>query len=216
MSEFFMKEINEKIDERIQAYTEIIEVIKKHERTLEARYNARVPDPDNLSTVIRMLNVSKKFGIPISEDSPSEWMNVISPDGKRYRYDFMNLGFFYGDREISWSDDGRQPKDEWLFKIGFPTGAYIFGNGDCLSKEYPVETFGAFFEELRSYGPKYSDTANHSLYFSSDNARRVYEDFDGIFTRYKEGVVDEMKRQKKRELEQELARLNEELSTGAQ
>jgi hypothetical protein len=210
-----MNRTNEKIDERIHAYTEILEVVKKHETTLNAQYNARVPDPENLLTVIRMLNVSKEFGIPISEDSPSEWMNVISPDGKRYRYDFMNLGFFYGDREISWSDDGRQPKDEWLLKIGFPTGAYIFGNGDYFDKEYPVETFNAFFEELKSYGPKYSDTANHSLYFSSDNARRVYEDFDGIFTRYKEGVVDEMKRQKKRELEQELERLNKEISTEA-
>jgi len=142
-------------------------------------------------------------------------MNVISPDGKRYRYDFMNLGFFYGDREISWSDDGRQPKDEWLLKIGFPTGPYLFGNGDFFNKEYPVETFNAFFEELRSYGPKYSDTANHSLYFSSDNARRVYEDFEEIFNRHKTEVVNEMKRQKKQELEQELERLNKEISTEA-
>lgn len=210
-----MNNINEKIDERIRAYTEILEVVKKHETTLNARYNARVPDPDNLLTVIRMLNVSKEFGIPISEDGHSEWMNVISPDGNRYKYDFMNLGFFYGDREISWSDDGRQPKDEWLLKIGFPTGAYIFGNGDFFNKEYPVETFNAFFEELRSYGPKYSDTANHSLYFSSDNARRVYEDFEEIFNRHKTEVVNEMKRQKKQELEQELERLNKEISTEA-
>jgi len=211
-----MKDINEKIDERIQAYAEILEVVKKHEKTLNPMYNTRVPDPEDLSTVIRMLNVSKEFGILISEDSPSEWMNVISPDGKRYKYDFMNLGFFHGERQISWPDDDRQPDNEWLLRICFPTGAYIFGNGDCLSKEYPVETFNAFFEELRSYGPKYSDTANNSLYFSSDNAMRIYEAFDEIFKRHKTGVVDEMKRQKKRELERELARLNEDLSTGAQ
>jgi hypothetical protein len=211
-----MNSINEKIDERIHAYTEILEVIKKHEKTLNPQYNTRVPDPDDLSTVIRMLNVSKKFGIPISEDSPSEWMNVISPDGKRYRYDFMNLGFFHGVSPISWSDDGRQPDNEWLFRICFPTGAYIFGDGDYFNKEYPVETFNAFFEELKSYGPKYCATANNSLYFSSDNAKRVYEDFDEIFNRHKAGVVNEMKKQKKLQLEQELERLNRDLSMEAQ
>lgn len=205
-----MNSINEKIDERIQAYIEILDVVKKHEKTLNPLYNTRVPDPEDLSTVIRMLNVSKEFGIQISEDSISEWMDVISPDGNHYRYGFMNLGLFHGDRQISWSDDGRQPKDEWLLKIGFPTGAYIFG--DYFKSEYPVETFDVFFDELKSYGPKYCDTANHSLYFSSDNARRVYEDFDEIFNRHKEGVVNEMKRQKKLQLEQELTRLNEDLS----
>jgi len=64
----------------------------------------------------------------------------------------------YG-RHISWSDDGKQPEDELLLVISFPTGAYIFGD------DYPTEFFKEFFQELKTYNPKYTDTTNKTLYF---------------------------------------------------
>jgi hypothetical protein len=205
-----MNRIDKDIDERIHAYTEILDVISKHKETLDPAHNTRIPRLSGISDVIEMLNVSKKFGIPIYEGSNSDWMTVDSIYGQ----DYMTLGFYYGERIISCPDDGRQPSNEWLMRISFPTGAYVFGN--YFKGEYPTETFGAFFEELRSYGPKYSDTPNKSLYFSSDNARQVYEAFDEIFERHKVGVVNEMKRQKRLKLEQELERLNEDLSNDSQ
>jgi hypothetical protein len=204
--------INEKIDERIRAYTEILEVIRKNDDILDPDYDTRVPHPGDLLDVIKMLEVSKEFGVRVSEDSNNEWLTVLHPT-RDYTYEYLHIGRFHGNRGIPCSDDGRQPNNEWLLKIGFSTGPYVFGN--YFKNECPIETFDAFFEELRSYGPKYSDTSNASLYFSSDNARRVYEDFDEIFTRHRLDVVNEMKRQKKLHLEQELEKLNRDLSTEA-
>ena len=61
----------------------------------------------------------------------------------------VHIGFFDGERRsISWSDDGRQPKNETLLYISYPTGAYIFGG------DYPTEFFQKFFLELKTYNPK--------------------------------------------------------------
>jgi len=118
---------------------------------------------------------------------------------------YDSWSYLYKGPEISWSDDGRQPnKDEWLFQICFTCGAYIFGDS------YPRETFDAFFAELKSFGPVYCDTNNNSLYFSEDKSKAVYEAFWPIFRKYQAMVKDEIKRQRKRELELELARLSEE------
>ena len=48
---------------------------------------------------------------------------------------------------ISRSDDWRQPKNERLFQISFPTGAYIFGD------DYPKNLGEELFNELKSYNP---------------------------------------------------------------
>src|SRR5699024_2542344 len=51
-------------------------------------------------------------------------------------------------RTISWPVDGRQPEDEYLFTVSFPTGAYIFGDGGTFNKDYPTEFFQKFWLEL--------------------------------------------------------------------
>ena len=104
-------------------------------------------------------------------------------------------------RTISWSDDGRQPDDEWLYVISFPTGPYIFGD------DYPSNFFSVFFNELKTYGPKYIDTANKSLYFSYDNAYIIHDNFNEIFSKYKELSVIEYKKRKAERLRKELEEL---------
>ena len=102
---------------------------------------------------------------------------------------------------ISWSDDGRQPSNEELIKVSFPTGAYIFGDS------YPTSVFNRLFIELKSFNPLYSDTKNSSLYFSLEDGARLYKEFDEIYKKYRELHTEESKAQKIKELEYQLAKL---------
>lgn len=102
---------------------------------------------------------------------------------------------------ISWSDDGRQPDNELLVNICFPTGAYIFG------EDYPTDLFQKFFLELVSYKPKYSDTNNKSLYFSMDNAKDVFNKFPEIMKKYQELNREDVKLRKIARMKKELEKL---------
>lgn len=109
---------------------------------------------------------------------------------------------------VAWSDDGRQPCEEYVYRVGFPTGAYIFGD---LSWEYdnfyPKEIFNEFFEKLKTYNPKYSDTNNHCLYFSPDNAYLIHRDYRTILQRYSEKVQLSFKSLRAEKLKKELREL---------
>lgn len=104
-------------------------------------------------------------------------------------------------RTISWSDNGEQPKDELLLTIKFPTGAYIFGD------DYPTKLFEKFFNELKAYNPKYSDTANKNLLFSMDNAKDVFNDFDGLLKKYHQINIEDRKQRKIDKMKSELQKL---------
>lgn len=105
-------------------------------------------------------------------------------------------------REISWPDDGRQPEDgEQLVQISFPTGAYSMDSG------YPTESFNAMFNELKSFGYKYIDTANKSLYCGKETAHIVLENLEQIFFKHKEKIAEEYKRKQIQELKNKLEEL---------
>lgn len=93
--------------------------------------------------------------------------------------------------------------DEWLLLIKFPTGAYIFGDS------YPEKTFKTFFDELKSYKPKYLDSVNKCLYFDKSTAKDVIGDYKSIFKKYQGMVAEEVKQQKISKLQAELKRLEE-------
>lgn len=115
------------------------------------------------------------------------------------------IGFFDGEnRDISWPDDGRQPKNETLLYISYPTGAYIFGS------DYPKEFFQRFFLELKSYNPKYIDSTNKSLYFDLDNAGKIFNAYDSIIKRYYEENKEDLKRRKIKQLKDEISKLEAE------
>jgi hypothetical protein len=118
--------------------------------------------------------------------------------------DYLSLGYFgeKHQRTISWSDDGRQPENsELLLCIHFSTGAYIFGD------DYPKEFFQEFYEELKSYKPKYQDTTNKYLYFSMDNASKIFNDFDTILQKYWDKNKADAKKRKIAKMKEQLAEL---------
>jgi hypothetical protein len=136
--------------------------------------------------------------------------------GFRFRYtnhpSWFNIGEHqkighYGkenNRTISWSDDGDQPEDEWLYLIQFPTGAYIFGDS------YPTATFNAFFVELKTYEPKYSDSHNHCLYFDCEKAKYIHKEFSNIRKKYAGMVKEENKKKRVEAIRKELDELTQE------
>lgn len=186
---------------KIEAYKELLKVVEKYSDVFETDHI--LPSKTALTHVLTYLEVSKDFDIPLRDidNCYVGWLKVANDYNK-----FMNIGLFGEqlNRTISWSDDGTQPENEWLLKVGFPTGAYIFGDA------YPQETFNAFFVELKSYQPKFCDTANHCLYFTKDNAKAVYENFYPILKKYQGMVADEVKEQRKQKLMKELEQLNKE------
>lgn len=176
-----------------QAYKEILDVVKKYKDTC-------------VYDVAEMESRAKKhlFGIELKE---KYGFNLEPKDIQSLDYfrkgDYLSVGWF-GEkyrRHISWSDDGKQPEDELLLWIGFYTGAYIFGD------DYPTELFQELFQELKSYNPKYSDTHNKNLYFSMDNAGKIFNEFNSIMDKYYAKNKEDFKERKIKKMEEELAKL---------
>lgn len=153
---------------------------------------------ERMESVKSMLALENEFGFPFHKDSHPTWIGV----GRTY-CDHMKVGYFGKStgRSISWSDDGSQPSEEtneWLLVVKFPTGAFIFGD------HYPTETFKDFFAELKSFTPKYCDTNNHALYFSSENAAQVVERFYDIKASFSDQSQKERIEKKRIKLQEEL------------
>lgn len=108
-------------------------------------------------------------------------------------------------RLIGCPDDNRQPDNELLLNISFSTGPYIFG------EHYPKEFFNKFFEELKSYNPKYIDTKNSSLYYSMDNAGVIFKKFLEILDKYYNLNKEDTKKRQIAGLKQKIEKLSNEL-----
>lgn len=148
------------------------------------------------------------FGLKLKE----EFGFNINPRDQAIRENFACLSIDYEDYkiyirkhnhgEISCSDDKKQPNDgELLLYIRFPTGAYIFGD------HYPKELFNDFFDELKTFEPKYTDTMNSSLYFSMDKAGKFYNNFKKILNKYHDKNKEIYKKIRAEELRKELEKL---------
>lgn len=179
---------------KLEAMYEILNVLEKHSKHIEKEPSVDVRH--YVRDVIRKIEVGELFGINITDSGSHPSMYTMSQ--------FSKL-IYYGDSgRISWSDDDRQPDNEWLYVIDFPTGAYIFGDS------YPEKTFKSFFTELKAFGPKYCDTANKSIYFDNTVAKTVHEQLGVLYKKYS-GLVDkELKQRRKEKLKAELKKLEEE------
>lgn len=179
---------------RIEAYRELSELLRENELSMTDSEDIQLRR--NVEGTLERLTLSDRFKMKLRgcngsyevEGAYDDWTRLLFMDGE--------------ERTISWSDDDRQPKNEWLFTVCFPAGPYIFG------PDYPKETFKGFFNELKSYGPKYCDTANKALYFTEDNAYLVHKALKGIMEKHRALVAAEVKEKRKKELEAELANLN--------
>ena len=176
-----------------KAYEEILEVMNKNK--------------DICLYDIRDFKQKSKyhlFGIELQE---KYGLNIEPEDIRSLEYinfnDYISIGW-WGEkynRTIGWENNGKQPEDELLLVLGFSTGAYIFG------ADYPKEFFQKFFLELQSYNPKYTDTANKDLYFSMDNASKIFNEFPAILKRYSEENQQDFKKRKIEKLKKELEEL---------
>lgn len=169
--------------------------LKKHESVISN--NPNMADwPRLLEGMIAVQKISEEFGVPI----PSHYCNTDWIDLDCHHA----IGVYGGERKITFPDNGIQPQEyERLYRISFATGPYTLG------ADYPTQTFGAFFEELKTYQPKYVDSANHSLYFTADKAGAAYKAFPALLEKYKEQAEAEMKQKKREKLQAELAKLEE-------
>lgn len=180
------------------AYSEIKDVCQKYAIEFENKHGFY--DISRMlreaESHLRQYEFYEKYGIRLNEP-------ITSTDWSRID-DYRDIGLYDGTRrDISWPDDGEQPKDEVLYRIHFSSGAYIFGD------DYPKEFFQDFFNELKSYKPKYVDSANKSLYFELDKAKGIHEDFTTILNKYREKNQIDSKHRKIQALKQQIKKLEQ-------
>ena len=176
-----------------KAYEEILSVIDKHREIVVLGYN----ELESQSKIhLFGIELKEKYGLNV------ESRDISSLDWNRFGK-YLSIGLF-GEkyrRTISWSDDGKQPEDELMIYLSFSTGAYIFGD------DYPTELFQQFWQELKTYNPKYSDTTNKSLYFSIENGAKIFNEFEEILKKYDELNKKDLKKRKIKKLQDELEKL---------
>lgn len=181
-----------------KAYKEILEVINKYKDII-------VFDVNELESRSKQhlfgLELKEKYGLNV------EPRDIRSLDWNRFG-DYLSIGQFGEkyNRTIFWSDDGKQPEDEIMINLSFSTGAYIFGNSS--DDDYPTDFFQQFWQELKTYNPKYSDTTNKNLYFSLENGAKIFNEFKEILKKYYELNEEDAKKRKIEKLQKELERLN--------
>lgn len=174
----------------IDAYKKILKVVKSCAK--DVAIDSSVDTSYKLEQLITREEIQESFGINLMNcyDYSDTYFNL---HGDKF---IGKYGSEYN-RTISWSDDGTQPEDEWLFVISYPTGAFIFG------EDYQQETFKQYFEELKGFSPKYVDTVNHNLYYADDVAKVVFEKVDELLKKYhaiaeenrKEAKIEALKKQ---------------------
>jgi hypothetical protein len=162
--------MNNKLQQATKAYDEIFKLLDKHKDIVIFKAESLREKADLHLWAIELQEV---WGLNVDASClhSKKWSKISQHIGIAY-YDGTQ-------KHIAWEDDLLNPTGVYLLVISFPTGAYIFG------EDYPKDLFREFFDELKSYNPKYCDTRNSTLYFSLDNAKDVYNNFDKIIEKYK-------------------------------
>lgn len=189
----------------MNTYEKIIKDLSKYTEEFREDYdfNRFLSHCENMEA---LYNLSEEFGIDFSTWCEKHVTSGYLVKGWNGAHDDQHMIKMCGGRTISWEDDGKVPENgEWLYKISFSTGAYIFG------QHYPQQLFKEFFNELKSLSPKYCDTANSALYFSSENASEAYEAYPKILKKYKDKIEADKKRIELEETKKKLKALEEEL-----
>ena len=182
-----------------KAYNEILKAIKKHK-------DICVFDIENLEAKSKL----HLLGLELKE---TYGLNIDPKDVRDYGWidcgEHRKIGWFgekYS-RTISWSDDDKQPTDERLVCLKFPTGAFIFGDGGLFDKDYPTKFFHKFWMELISFNPDYRDSHNHCLYWKIENAKEIFNSFNDILKKYYDLNKEDIKQRRIERMEADLANL---------
>ena len=191
-----------------KAYQDILAVCEKYSNLSNSDYalNDIQEMAEKAKNHLLVVEWQEKYGIELSHDArpfTTDFMRINDYVSFCYFGDAAGDKAKHTGRFITWSDDGRQPKNEWLLVIGFPTGPYIFGE----DYDEQRDLFQDFFEELKSYHPDFSDTHNNVLYWKLENAKDIYKDFDKILQKYEDRNQAELKERKIAELKKELEEL---------
>lgn len=178
-----------------------IKVCKKHKKLFE---------DVGITDFSRVCNEAEKalYAIVLEEDygfrrvTPSMVINVapsvyVNIDNG---VSIVSMGEKYG-RTITWPTDGRQPVDEVILMIRFPTGPYV------IDRSYPEALFREMWAEFKSYDFKYIDDVNHCIYFPLDKAAPVANAYRDILQKYRKRFKDEADIRRIAELKQELEKL---------
>lgn len=171
---------------KIKAYRDIMRCLDFHADVIEG---SSLDKRTECSRLVEIAELSEVFGFDIPAEyggAPSSGYIPLSYGGahqneKMLRMDGKEIA-------ISWPDNDLQPENEWLYVISFSTGAYFFGD------HYPQNLFRDFFLELKSLGPKFTDTQNNCLYFSQENAAAARESLPRILKKYRDIVRADKKR----------------------
>lgn len=198
-----------------EAYTDVLKVCDKYAERFKQKYASEFSDIHEMSVKARdhlmLIEWYEKYGLKIEHDNRPHSYGYFKVG------EYMNFNRFNDAKKdkaegsgcfISWPDDGRQPKNEWLLYIRFSTGPFIFGK----DYEGQKQLFRDFFDELKSYKPDYRDTANRSLYWKLDNAKGIFDDFNAIMKKYRERNQSELKQREAEALRKKLAKLDSELA----
>jgi hypothetical protein len=188
----------EKINAKL-AYAEILDAIKKHKDICVFDIQDM---EDKAKCHLFAIELKETYGLDIN---PKE---VHSLQWLKFK-EYLHIGW-WGEkynRTISWLDNGKQPEDELLLEISFPTGPYIFAFGSGFNKEYPQEFFQKFWDDLKTYNPDYIDSHNNSLYWRIVNAKNIFNSFDDIMAKYYELNKEDVKQRKIKAIKDELSKL---------
>lgn len=180
-------------------YQSILNAITAFESKDEAQEIKDVRD--TIKTLIRNEEFKNRFGVKELHFNSKTYAKCFKYNG----YSYIGLWGTDFNRTIAWSDDGRQPENEWLYQISFPTGAYIFGDG------YLTDVFNKFFVELKLFNPKYLDSANHNLYYTEENSAAVDAALPTLLEKYQAIAAEAYKLLKIENAKAEIARLQAEL-----
>jgi hypothetical protein len=188
-----MENKNINYEDTKKAYEEILSVVNKYRDLV-------VFDCNELESKSKIhlfgIELKDKYGLNVN------LQDVKSLSWNRFG-DYLCIGLFGKkyNRTISWPDDGKQPEDELMIRLSFSTGAYIFG------EDYPTELFQQFWQELKTYNPKYCDTTNRNLYFSIENGAKIFNEFTSIMKKYYEINKEDAKNRRIKKLQNELEKL---------
>lgn len=190
-----------------KAYQEILEVASKYEKLGKIyEYNDIEKIIEKAKNHLLIIEWSEKYGLNLKHD-----IQIYGRDYFKINED-LHFSYFKDAQEehkkgsgrfISWSDGGKQPKNEWLLDISFSTGAYIFGD------DYPTKIFEEFWQELKTYNPKYCDSHNNNMYFSIESASKIFNEYDTILKKYREKNKEDFKLRKIEKLKDELEKLED-------